>query len=227
MVEYDAAVPDVHDRVLGIADGRLLRDDLSDTSRAGRRHGDHDEHHGEHHQAHQDVHAVSEKTHQGAGGQLVRNDHMCADPAYEKDDSVYHARHDRRHSGEPELCFHEHEVNIRRCLLELIDFIVLTHIRFDDADGGDVLLNTLVQKIVFLEDLLEIVRRRACDERDDDTEDDNRNEINGGNARAQHVAHDHGYDHGHRRAHSHTQNHLISVLHIRDISCKTRDKTRC
>ena len=67
VIKTNAAVLDFPDAVFGADEVGFLFQNLRDTPRGFRRHGNHDKHHGQHHQRGQDLHAVGDH-----GGQTAR-----------------------------------------------------------------------------------------------------------------------------------------------------------
>ena len=93
MVEADASVCDIVARIGRVMKRAFLIDDLCDTSCAGNTHGDHNEYHGQHHQTHQNVHTVGEQREQITGLKGTSDNHVCTEPADQKDTGVYRKLH--------------------------------------------------------------------------------------------------------------------------------------
>ena len=78
MIEIDAAVLYIHDRILRIFQIRSLVQHLSDSADAGQRHTDHDDYHRQHHQAHQNAHDVTEQARQNTPVLMLPSTMKCA-----------------------------------------------------------------------------------------------------------------------------------------------------
>ena len=220
--KIDAAVFDFHDGVFRILQGRFFVQDFGDTSCGSRAHGHHDEDHGEHHQAHQDVHAVGQEGHQIACGEVAGHDHVGADPGDQHDAGIDRSHHDRAGIDDIAFSLYEHVVDILCGLGKLCLLIFLTDKGLDHADGGDILLDALVQIVITLEDLLEVAGGPVHDEHHNDGQEDDCCQINGGDPGADHKAHEHGRDQGDGSPHGHTQEHHVGVLdvgHVRRQPC--------
>ena len=224
MIKFDAAVPDFRDRVLRVAQAALLIDDFRDTVGAGAGHGDHNDDHGDHHQVHQDIHTVGQQTHQVTGGQRLGNDHMGACPADQQDtdvDDTLHDRHDRDHVV---LRLDEHLENIPGRPGKFVLFVLLPDKGLDHADGRDILLDALIEGIVFLEDLAEILMGPGHHKGHKGRQYSHRDQIDHRDPGADDEGHDHGHDHGHGSPHGHTQDHLVGVLQVGHIRCQPGDQ---
>ena len=141
MIELHASVRYFHIRLFRILQGRILVDNLCDTSRARHTHTDHNEYHRKHHQAHQDIHAVCKQTHQVACGKHITHDHMRTDPADQQDAAIHREHHDRHIAGDDALCPHKHVVELRTCLCEFICLILLADVRLNYTDCRYILLH--------------------------------------------------------------------------------------
>src|SRR5699024_3540091 len=92
VVEIDAAVRHLHDRLLRIVQVGGLVEYFADTADARHGHADHDHNHGQHHQAHQQTHDVAEQAGQVASGQTAAHNKLRAQPG-NRDDTEIHGDH--------------------------------------------------------------------------------------------------------------------------------------
>ena len=122
----------------------FLIDDLCDTSCAGNTHGDHNEYHGQHHQTHQNVHTVGEQREQITGLKGTSDNHVCTEPADQKDTGVYRKLHQWRVPYNNGFCLKKHIVDVAAGLGETLLLVIAADISFHNADRGYVLLNALI-----------------------------------------------------------------------------------
>ena len=152
---------------------------------------------------------------------------MRAYPGDEQDDCVHCTCHDRHIDDDIILGCFEKVVNIVSRLAELIYFVILAHVGLDDTDAGNILLNALIQCIIFLEYLAEILCRSLHDKKQDNSEKDDRNKIDRRDPGVDDKRHDHGNNHGKRCPDRHAQDHLVRILYICHIRRKSGDQTGC
>ena len=158
MVKVDGTVLDFKDGVFGIVQRALFGEDLDDTAGRFQRHDDHRKDHREHHDGREDLHAVHDEL--GDSCDVVHR------LAHAHDEIGAHEQHGRQHAVKGELhdgvvprkqAFRLREVLHEggRSLIELLLFVLLPHIRFNDADTADVFLDGFVHVVVLVEETAE------------------------------------------------------------------------
>ena len=225
--EADAAVRDLHERILRVREAGLFCDDLCDTPGTGLGHRDHDHDHGKHHQAHQDIHAVGQQTHQVSGGQLAADDHVGAEPADQQDAGIDDSHHDRADRRESELRLKKHLIDIRGGPVEASDLIILADISLDDTDRGNIFLYAFVHGVIPLKHLLEIAGGRPHHSAHKHSQHGYGNQVNAREPGADGEGHEQGDGHCRRRSHGHPEHHHIGILNIGDIRREPCDQTGC
>ena len=224
MVEIHPSVRNDLDAVFRIFDVRDLFEDLGDTFRGRRGHGDHDKYHRHHHKGGEDAHAVSHEGAQVAGRQLILDDEVRADDGDRQDDRVDRAGHDREVGDHDLFGPDEHVVDVAGRLREPVVFVFLPDISLDHPDRADIFLNGLVERVVLLEDPLKVLCRPAHQQEKDERKENDRDEVDRGDLRTDDEGHDHGDDHGKRRPDQHAQDHLVRVLDICYVRRETCDQ---
>ena len=229
VVEVDGTVLDFEDGVIGIVQRALFGEDLDDTAGRFARHRDHRKDHREHHDGGKDLHPVHDE--------LRDSCNVVHGLAHAHDEVGTHEQHGRQHAVEGELhdgvvpceqTFRLREVLHEggRSLAELLLFVLLSHIRLDDADAADVFLNGFVHVVVLVEeaaesghDLVHDGKQRECDERDNGKEDPRK-------VAAHDECHDEGEDDHEWRADGKTHDHHVGKLHVGDVRRHTGDERR-
>ena len=231
MLEINAAVRNALYGIFGGGDVRGLVEQLNDTLAGGTGHGEHDEDHREAHEAHENLRGVRQQAQKLAGGKTGRcvtaasNNGACAEPGEQEHRRVHAKLHQWSVPCELLLGFFEVLIDIFGNGGELLIFVIFTDKGLYHADAVQILLHNAVQFIISSEHALEDRVRSRHDEvqaenehRDDGKED--KREL-GVDAECR----DKRENRHKRAAYRHADDHLVSVLQIRDVCCQTRDDT--
>ena len=228
-VKLDVAVRDLVDGVFGIGQSALFVEHLDDAVGGRLRDRDHDHDHRKHRQRRQRLRRIDDQDHEVAAVERffcgLHDDHRT-DKADHRDRRPHAELHQWVVERNDLFAAREVGAHVLRRLVELVDLVVLAHIRLDDADALDVLLHRLVERVVLFEHLVEY--------RIDFFEDDEQSRSEYGyEYRKDHahlpvdrIGHSQRDDHHHRAAERDADDHHIRHLDVGDVRRHTGDEAR-
>ena len=227
IVKPDASVSYFIIRIFRIGKVCFLIQYLNNSSGTCHTHGHHNEDHGEHHQTHENIHTVGEQTHQFACSKTAAYDHIGTEPTDSQNTCIDCKLHQRSVNCHNSFCIHEHIKNVAACLVELLDFIILTDISFYDSLGRNIFLYAGIHLIVFRKSLTEIFHCFFHNEHQTNSQKDNSDQIDACDLGIDKKCHCHRSDQADRCSGTHTQDHLVRILNVGHIRSQTSYQTCC
>ena len=109
--------------------------------------------------------------------------------------------------------------------LEFLRLVLFPDIGLHHADGGYILLHTLVQHIISGKCLAEILGCSGYDNGKNGAEEHDRDQIHTGQLRTDIEGHEHGKEQTEGCTHTHSQDHLIGILNICHIGSQSCDQS--
>ena len=174
VLKVDAAVGNCHDGVLGIDDVGFLIDHLYHTLAAGSTHGELHKYHRQHHQCRENCHHIGEQRRELTCGEFAANDIFCPKPRQGDDATIHYHHHHWMVQRHQALGAHKEAVERPCCLAEFLVLKVLAHKRLHHPDCRDILLDHIVQVVIFLEHLSEQFHGAAHNQVEHCAQDDKR-----------------------------------------------------
>ena len=227
VVEVDGAVCHVGNGFGGIGDRGLGGQHLGNTVRRFVGHGHHDKNHRQLHQAHHNLEAVGKGRGQLAHVEqraLARDDELGAQVDDDNERAVDANVHHGVVKGKQLLGAGEVHLDVVRSGREFLLLVVLAHIALDHAHAGDVFLDGLVERVVFVEHagkdrtyLVDDKEQAKAQQWDDD-------QVDKRDAAAHGVGHDEGEDQHQRRAHGDADEHHKGLLYVVDVGSEAGDE---
>ena len=191
------------------------------------RESDHDKDHGKHHERYQNLEGICQQC-----GELTyievnttRNDNcLGTNPEDEDHDDIHRHLHQRVVQSKNSLCLSKELLDFTRSLIELLLFIILTYIRFDNTDTVDIFFNRLIEQVILRETLFEQRHCHLGNNKQADGKEWNNIQEDDSNPATHDVCHNKREHEVHRCTDCCTDDHHKCHLYVHNIRCESCDQ---